>query len=85
MAKTQPGRAPVSEQNRLYEAGDDTNDRLIKAYLEYYKHNELFEKRHSVRNYRHTRRWLREITYLAKQRQREVADEWEAERVRKGL
>ena len=37
---------------------DDTHDKLVNAYLEYFKANEKFEQRLSVRTHRTSRRWL---------------------------
>ena len=51
---------------------DDTHDKLTKAYLEYYKANEAFESRNSVRTHRAARKWLREIRTLAKERMDEI-------------
>ena len=51
---------------------DDIHDRLTQAYLEYYKANEKFEARNSVRTHREVRRWLRIIRDLAKQRSDEI-------------
>ena len=38
---------------------DDTHDKLTKAYLEYYKANERFEKNGGVRTMQESRKWLR--------------------------
>ena len=51
---------------------DDIHDKLTKAYMAYFKANEAFEARNSVRTHRETRKWLREIRSLAKQRMDEV-------------
>lgn len=51
---------------------DDTHDKLTKAYLAYYKANEAFESRNSVRTHRAARKWLREIRILAKERMDEI-------------
>ncbi len=51
---------------------DDIHDKLTKAYLEYYKANEAFEARYSHRTHASSRRWLREIRSLAKQRMEEI-------------
>jgi hypothetical protein len=51
---------------------DDTHDKLTKAYLAYYKANEAFESRNSVRTHRSARKWLREIRRLAKERMDEI-------------
>jgi hypothetical protein len=51
---------------------DDTHDKLTKAYLAYFKANEAFEKRNSVRTHRAARKWLREIKNLARIRAEEI-------------
>jgi len=51
---------------------DDTHDKLVKAYMAYFKANENFESRNSVRTHRETRRWLRIIRNLAKDRMDEI-------------
>jgi len=51
---------------------DDTHDQLTKAYLEYFKANEAFEKRLSHRTHAASRRWLRKIRELAKERMDEI-------------
>jgi hypothetical protein len=51
---------------------DDTHDKLAQAYLEYFKANELFETRNSVRTHRYVRKCLRDIRSLAKERMEEV-------------
>ena len=53
---------------------DDVHDKLTKAYLSYFKANEKFELRNSVRTHREARRWLREIRTLAKLRMDEIHD-----------
>ena len=51
---------------------DDTHDKLVKTYLEYFKANEKFEQRNSVRTHRAVRRCLRDIRALAKERAGEI-------------
>jgi hypothetical protein len=51
---------------------DDIHDQLTKAYMEYFKANEKFEDRNSVRTHREARKWLREIRTLAKERMDEI-------------
>jgi len=51
---------------------DDIHDQLVKAYLEYFKENENFEKRVSYRTHRASRKWLREIRRLSKLRMDEI-------------
>lgn len=59
---------------------DDTHDKLTKAYMEYFKENEKFEARNSVRTHTSTRRWLREIRKLAKLRMDEVHEKHQAKK-----
>jgi hypothetical protein len=51
---------------------DDTHDKLTKAYMAYFKANEKFEARNSVRTHREARKCLREIRRLAKERSDEI-------------
>ena len=51
---------------------DDAHDLLVKAYLDYFKANENFEARNSVRTHRAVRRCLRDIRALAKERMDEI-------------
>jgi len=51
---------------------EDTQDKLVKAYLVYFKANEKFEARNSVRTHRYVRKCLREIRELAKTRMEEI-------------
>ena len=51
---------------------DDIHDQLTKAYMAYFKANEKFEARNSVRTHRESRKWLREIRRLAKMRMDEI-------------
>jgi len=50
----------------------DTHDKLVQAYLEYFKSSERFETSNSVRNHVYTRRCLRKIRELAKIRMDEI-------------
>lgn len=59
---------------------DDIHDKLTKAYMEYFKENEKFESRNSVRTFRATRKWLRTIRILAKERMDEVKDQYETKK-----
>lgn len=59
---------------------DDIHDQLTKAYLEYFKANEAFEKRLSHRTHASSRRWLREIRRLAKLRMSEIHDSFHAKK-----
>jgi hypothetical protein len=51
---------------------DDIHDKLVEAYLEYFKANEKFELRNSVRTHRYVRKCLREIRKLAKIRSEQI-------------
>ena len=51
---------------------DDAHDLLVKAYLEYFKANEKFVRRNSVRTHRAVRKCLRDIRALAKERADEI-------------
>jgi len=65
----------------MIEEEDDAHDLLVKAYLEYFKANEKFEKRNSVRTHRAVRKCLREIRTLAKDRADEIHDKHNTTRV----
>ena len=60
---------------------DDAHDLLVKAYLDYFKANEKFEQRNSVRTHRAVRKCLREIRTLAKDRADEIHDKHNTTRV----
>ena len=57
---------------------NDTQDQLAKTYLKYFEANERFERRPSDRTKRETRRELRKLIALAKQRQDEISKTYEA-------
>ena len=59
---------------------DDTHDQLTKAYLEYFKANEAFEKRRSHRTHASSRRGLRKIRELAKDRMEEIHETYTAKK-----
>ena len=46
---------------------EDTHDKLVKAYLEYFRCNEWWVRKRSHRSYYETQQNLREIRSLAKQ------------------
>ena len=62
---------------------DDIHDKLTQAYMQYFKANEKFESRNSVRTHREARRWLREIRTLAKLRMDEIHIKHNTSRVTK--
>lgn len=51
---------------------NDTHDKLTQMYLEYFKANEKFEARNSVRTHREVRRCLQDMRQLAKERSEEI-------------
>ena len=59
---------------------DDTHDKLTKAYLEYYKANERFEKNGGVRTMQESRKWLREIRSQAKIRMEEIKKAYDSKK-----
>jgi hypothetical protein len=59
---------------------NDTQDKLVAAYLEYFKASEKFEERVSERTHRASRKWLREIRRLARIRMLEINDKLKAKK-----
>jgi site-specific recombinase XerC len=59
---------------------DDTHDLLTKAYMEYFVENEKFERKLSHRTHASSRRSLRKIITLAKQRQKEIHEKYAIEK-----
>jgi len=59
---------------------DDTHDKLTKAYMEYFKANEAFEKRLSHRTHAASRRFLRQIRELAYERMGEIHEKYNAKK-----
>lgn len=55
---------------------ESIHEQLVKEYLKYYQANTNFNKRHSFRTHRASRRHLRNIIRLAKQRQKEIHIEY---------
>lgn len=51
---------------------NDTHDELVQTYLNYFRANEKFEARNSVRLHAEVRRYLRQLRKLAKIRMEEV-------------
>ena len=56
---------------------DDTHDKLVQTYLEYFKANEQFERGPSLRTKRNARELLRKIRDLAKVRQTEIKEKYD--------
>jgi hypothetical protein len=63
---------------------DDIHDKLAQAYLEYFRANELFETRNSVRTHRYVRKCLRDIRYLCKLRSEEIHFKYQSKREAEG-
>ena len=59
---------------------DDTHDLLTKAYMQYFKANDNFEARNSVRTHAAARRWLREIRRLARLRSIEIHEQYKTKK-----
>jgi len=51
---------------------NDLHDRLVEAYLEYFKANEAWERKQSVRKYYAVQKCVREIRDLADLRNKEI-------------
>lgn len=62
----------------------DIHDKLVEAYLNYFRANEKFEARNSVRTHRASRKFLREIRSYAKLRADEIHEKHNTTRIRKG-
>ncbi len=56
---------------------DDTHDKLVQTYLEYFKANEQFERGPSLRTKRNARELLRKLRDLAKVRQTEIKEKYD--------
>ena len=62
---------------------DDTHDKLTKAYMAYFKANELFAERRSLATKVAARKALAEIRILARTRRKELTEEFELSRNQK--
>jgi hypothetical protein len=51
---------------------DDLHDKLVKAYLDYFKAYEWYGRKHSVRAYAEIQKCTRKIRDLADQRNKEI-------------
>jgi hypothetical protein len=51
---------------------DDLHDKLVQAYLEYFKANEAWERKQSVRKYYAVQKCVREIRDIADMRNKEI-------------
>ena len=59
---------------------DDTHDKLTKAYMAYFKANELFAERRSLATKVAARKALAEIRILARQRRKELEAQYKCPR-----
>lgn len=59
---------------------DDTHDKLTKAYLEYFKANDKFDRFGGERTMQESRKWLRTIRTLAKLRGDEIKKAYDSKR-----
>ena len=57
---------------------DDTHDLLVKAYLDYFKASEWWERSNSVRAYASVQKATKKIQQLARQRNTEVRKQHQA-------
>jgi hypothetical protein len=55
---------------------DDTHDELVKAYLEYFKANEAWERKKSVRKYYAVQQCTKKIKKISHQRNLEIREEF---------
>jgi hypothetical protein len=51
---------------------DDIHDKLVKAYLEYFEKNEIWERKQSVRTYYAVQQCIRKVRDLAEARNKEI-------------
>jgi hypothetical protein len=53
---------------------DDIHDQLVKAYLEYFKANEIWERKKSVRTYFKVQQNIRKVRDIADARNKEIRE-----------
>ena len=58
---------------------DPIHDQLIKAYLDYFKANEQWERKRSVRAYAAVQQKTKLIRQLAKARNEEIREQYQAD------
>ena len=51
---------------------DDIHDQLVKAYLDYFKANEIWERKPSIRKYWKVQQCIRKVRELADARNKEI-------------
>ena len=68
---------------KLMTIQDDTHDKLTKAYMEYFKANELFAERRSLATKVAARKALAEIRILARQRRKELEAQYQVSKIQK--
>lgn len=57
---------------------DSTHDQLIQAYLDYFKANEWWERKESIRAYAAVQQQVKKIKNLAKARNDEIRHKYQA-------
>ncbi len=68
---------------KLMTIQDDTHDKLTKAYMAYFKANELFAERRSLATKVAARKALAEIRILARQRRKELEAQYKVSKIQK--
>lgn len=53
---------------------DDIHDQLVQAYLEYFKANEIWERKKSVRTYFKVQQNIRKVRDIADARNKEIRE-----------
>jgi aspartate aminotransferase-like enzyme len=64
---------------------DDIHDELVKAYLEYFKANEKFERTPSVRKYYAVQQQVKNIKKLIRQREKEIRERYLEAKKERGI
>lgn len=57
---------------------ENTHDKLVQAYLSYFKTNEQFEQTPSVRKYYAVQKEIKKIRNLAETRRKEISSHYKA-------
>lgn len=68
---------------KLMTIQDDTHDKLTKAYMAYFKANELFAERRSLATKVAARKALAEIRILARLRRKELEAQYQVAKIQK--
>ena len=57
---------------------DDLHDQLVKAYLDYFEHSEVWERTGTVRSYARVQQATKRIIKIAKARNTEIRENYQA-------